>query len=338
MQATMGTLTRRRLLAGAAAAISTAILAACSEETSPTATPILSPTAPPMASPTRAMLPASSTVAGSVTVTPGASVVVASPGTVAGSATATRVASIIAGSPSVIVPPATTTTTAGSPTAGATATRGVGSPSAVASGTAAGGGMANIRVVHASPDAPAVDVYIDGRQVIAALPFSKDSPYQAITSGRHDIQVFATGANPLRDRPVIDGRGTSIGADARLTVIALGRLMEPVRGVLADDRTAAPAAGKAKVKFIHAAPDAPAVDIAVRGGAVLFPNTEYMRSYPYQEIDARMYDLEVRLAGRTDVVLAVPGVNLVAGQIYSLYALGFVSGTPALSAGLFTDR
>ena len=200
-----------------------------------------------------------------------------------------------------------------------------------------GNGMASVRVVHASPDAPAVDVYVDGQQAIIALPFGRDSGYRMLPPGRHDIRVFAAGANPMRDRPLIDGSGTSIGGDARITVIALGRANE-VRGVIADDRTANPAAGKAKVKFIHAAPDAPAVDIAIRGGMVLFPGTEYGRSYPYQEVDARMYDLEVRMAGRTDVVLAIPGVNLAAGQVYSLYALGFVNGMPRLSVGVFTDR
>lgn len=32
------------------------------------------------------------------------------------------------------------------------------------------GPTASVRVVHASPDAPAVDVYADGRRVVSAAP------------------------------------------------------------------------------------------------------------------------------------------------------------------------
>ena len=55
------------------------------------------------------------------------------------------------------------------------------------------------------------------------------------------------------------------------TVAAIGLVAEIEPLVLVDDNTA-PASGKAHVSVVHASPDAPAVDIAVKGGAVLVPN------------------------------------------------------------------
>jgi len=333
-QATAGIVTRRRFVAGAAATAGAAILAACSVDTGPTSTaaPIATATATAISSPTRAGVGGIASVAtgSGATTTPTitATRAVTTPSVTTGSASPTTI---------------TATRTTGSTTAGSattttttTASRAPGSASAAAGGNPVAGG-AVVRVVHGSPDAPAVDVYVDGKKTITALAFGKASDYQPVTAGRHDFQVYATGADPTKDKPVIDGRGTSIGADARLSIIALDKLSN-IKGLLADDRTATPATGKAKVKFIHAAPDAPSVDIAVKGGPVLFANTEFGKAYPYQELDAKTYDLEVRLAGKTDVVLSVPGVAFTAGTIYSIYAVGLVNGTPKLSAALFVDN
>ena len=329
-QATAGIVTRRRFVAGAAATAGAAILAACSVDTGPTSTaaPLPTVTATVISSPTRAGGIASVATGSGATTTP--------------TITATRAvtaASVTTGSATTITATrATGSTTAGSATTTATTTasRAPGSASAAAGGNPVAGG-AVVRVVHGSPDAPAVDVYVDGKKAITALAFGKASDYQPVTAGRHDFQVYATGADPTKDKPVIDGRGTSVGADARLSIIALDKLSN-IKGLLADDRTATPATGKAKVKFIHAAPDAPSVDIAVKGGPVLFANTEFGKAYPYQELDAKTYDLEVRLAGKTDVVLSVPGVAFTAGTVYSIYAVGLVNGTPKLSAALFVDN
>jgi len=331
-QATAGIVTRRRFVAGAAATAGAAILAACSVDTGPTSTaaPIPTVTATAISSPTRAG-------AGGI-----ASVATGSGATTTPTITATRAvtaASVTTGSATTTTTTATRTTgstTAGSATTTTTASRAAGSASAAAGGNPVAGG-AMVRVVHGSPDAPAVDVYVDGKKAITALAFGKASDYQSVTAGRHDFQVYATGADPIKDKPVIDGRGTSVGADARLTIIALDKLSN-IKGLLADDRTATPATGKAKVKFIHAAPDAPSVDIAVKGVPVLFGNTEFGKAYPYQELDAKTYDLEVRLAGKSDVVLSVPGVAFTAGTVYSIYAVGLVNGTPKLSAALFVDN
>ena len=98
------------------------------------------------------------------------------------------------------------------------------------------------------------------------------------------------------------------------------------------DNNAAPAAGKAHVRFVHTSPDAPAVDIAVKGGPVIFPNVAFKAASQYVPVDAGTYDLEVRPAGKTDVVLAVPGVKLDAGNVYTVFAMGLASGEPKLVA------
>ncbi len=83
-------------------------------------------------------------------------------------------------------------------------------------------------------------------------------------------------------------------------------------------------AGNACVNVIHASPDAPAVDVAVTGGPVLFENAAFPAGTDYAEVDAGTYDLEIRPTGTTDVALAVPGVAIEEGQVYDIFAIGLV--------------
>ncbi len=81
----------------------------------------------------------------------------------------------------------------------------------------------------------------------------------------------------------------------------------------------------ARIRVLHTAPDAPAVDIAVTGGDVLVENLEFPNASDFLLVPAGAYDLEVRPTGTTDVALALPGVELEAGMVYDVFAIGLLS-------------
>ncbi len=98
------------------------------------------------------------------------------------------------------------------------------------------------------------------------------------------------------------------------------------------DNNSLPQAGKAHVRFVHASPDAPSVDIAVQGGPVLFSNVPLKGVGDYLPVDAGTYDLEVRVAGTDTVALSVPGVTLADQTVYTIFAMVLAGGEPALEA------
>jgi len=146
-------------------------------------------------------------------------------------------------------------------------------------------------------------------------------------AGTRNVKVNVAGSTTTvinADLPVLAGGNYSVFA--RGPVASIGAL------VIADDLTA-PAAGKAHVRFVHLSPDAPAVDVAVTGGPVLFANQSYQDYTAFAPVDAGTYDLEVRPAGSGTVALAVPGVVLQPGKIYTVFARGFLGGTGAQALG-----
>ncbi|MBK7780761.1 MAG: DUF4397 domain-containing protein [Ardenticatenia bacterium] len=186
---------------------------------------------------------------------------------------------------------------------------------------------ARVRVAHASPDAPAVDILVNGAVAFSNAPFGAVSGYAGLPAGTYNVKVVPTGATS----PVVIEADLTLEAGKDYTVAAVGRLAEIMPIVLMDDNSR-PAAGKVHVRFVHASPDAPAVDIAVAGGPVLFSNISFKEVGAYLPVDAASYDLEVRLAGTRTVALALPGVMLEAGKVYTIFAMGLVGGEPKLRA------
>jgi Domain of unknown function (DUF4397) len=186
---------------------------------------------------------------------------------------------------------------------------------------------ASVMAVHASPDAPAVDLLVDNVIAGTGLAFPNNTGYLTVSAGSHNIKVNVTGTST-----------TVINADVAVTggmnysVFAIDSVAAISAIVLTDDLTT-PAAGKAHVRFIHLSPNAPAVDVAVQGGPVVFANKAFTEYTAFTPLDAGTYDLEVRLAGTSTVVLPLNGIALQAGKIYTVFARGFVGGTGAQDLG-----
>ncbi|HEY5639581.1 MAG TPA: DUF4397 domain-containing protein [Dehalococcoidia bacterium] len=193
---------------------------------------------------------------------------------------------------------------------------------------------ARLRVLHASPDAPAVDVYLDGAEAISDLAFDDITDYVSVPAGAHTVEVFPASADGAGD-PVIDASVT-LDSGVDYTVAAVGQLanLEPL--VIVDDNSA-PAAGQANLRFVHASPDAPAVDIYAAGAGVVVPAAAFKDASGYLGLDAATYDLEVRAAGTETVALDLPGIALEEGNTYTAFAVGLLAGTPELSAKLTVD-
>ncbi|MFC6726241.1 DUF4397 domain-containing protein, partial [Halobium palmae] len=126
--------------------------------------------------------------------------------------------------------------------------------------TADGGDGANLRVVHASPDAPNVDVYVADAAALTDVPFAAASDYLPLSTGSHAIRITAAGD---ADTVVFDEEIEFSAAD--YTAVALGELEDgaenPFSVEVLEDDTSAPSGDTARVRLVHASPDAPAVDV-----------------------------------------------------------------------------
>ncbi len=188
------------------------------------------------------------------------------------------------------------------------------------------GENARVRVLHASPDAPAVDIYIDNAPTITNLAFGQISSFNILPAGRHNVKVIPAGA-PAPARPVIDANIMLMAKD--YTVAAVGMLRD-IQAIALKDSTTLPGMNMAKVRVLHASPDTPAVDVAVVGGPVLFRNVSFKDATSWMDVNSGTVSLEVRPSGTTQAALTLPNVAIEAGNLYTFVALGLLRGMPSL--------
>jgi len=175
-----------------------------------------------------------------------------------------------------------------------------------------------VRAIHASPDTPAVDVYLDAAKTVPALTFGGASVYLPVAAGAHDIRVFAAGADPTVDKPFIAAPGTQIPTGARLSIVAAG-MFASIRVVTVNDTAAPPPSGRAKLRLVNVGADVPPVNLAA-GGTVLFSNATFGTITPYQEVAAQPATLDVRPTGETKSLLTTT-VRPEAGSNSSVYLM-----------------
>jgi hypothetical protein len=185
---------------------------------------------------------------------------------------------------------------------------------------------AKIRVGHFSPDAPAVDIYLDGRKTFAQVRFPLMSAYTPVAAGKHVVEIRAAGS-PATD-PALISVPTDLKAGKPYLVAALGPTAALQGGLIEDDLTP-PAKGKAKVRVIHAAVGGPNVDVVVASSTSLFKDVAFGKAAPYAEVDATKYDLSVRPTGKTDQLVGKV-VSLQPGGVYTIVAIGDAAGTIGL--------
>ena len=130
-------------------------------------------------------------------------------------------------------------------------------------------GTAEIRVIHGSPDAPMVDIYVEGSAtpVFEDLAYGDASAYATVDAGTYNVQIRAAGADPA-SAPVFETGNITLQTGDDLTALAAGLLAsndpaDQFRVLALFEDFEAPAAGNAVVRVVHASPDAPTVDVDV---------------------------------------------------------------------------
>ncbi|WP_376794833.1 DUF4397 domain-containing protein [Thermogemmatispora sp.] len=190
-------------------------------------------------------------------------------------------------------------------------------------GRAAAQGNALVRVVHASPAAGNVDVFVDGGKLLSNFTFGTVTDYVSVAAGPHRVQVAPAGKGI--DAAVIN-ETVSVDADMAYTVAAIGDSASNL-GLQAFVDNNQLGSGMAKVRVYHLSPNAGPVDIAA-GGKTVISGLTYKNASDYLSVPPGSYTFNVTA---TQANATVPvSATLQSGMVYSVFAVGLYKGTPEL--------
>lgn len=223
-----------------------------------------------------------------------------------------------------------------------------------ACGSNGGQGSIHVRVAHLSPNAPAVDFclarpgesftgpVLEGLSVAGGLAYSEVTRYLALDAGQYTARLVAPDATDcatslagLPDYPL-----PNLPEGTYATVAAVGMVgatddtaftLKP----FVDESTVA--ADQAALRFVHASPGTPAVDVGTLAGSTftaIFQDVAFGDFATSSGTDANGFlvtspiasaTVSARPAGTSADALVVEGVSLPAGTIASLFAIGELS-------------
>jgi hypothetical protein len=177
-----------------------------------------------------------------------------------------------------------------------------------------------VRLVHAAPDAPPVDVYLNDAQIAQNLEFGTATEYVIAPSGAgRGVRVTATGT-PVEEAIIDASLDFDPGQAYEILVTGAG---DDLEATITGTDLRPLAQGQARLRVINASPDAGAFDVGIAGDEEnLFEGVDFRDATDYVVLDAGDYSLEVRPGGEDMTVALQSDATLEEGVTYDLVALG----------------
>jgi hypothetical protein len=177
---------------------------------------------------------------------------------------------------------------------------------------------AQVRVAHLSPDAPNVDVYVNGEPALTDVPYTTVSSYLSRPDGTQQITVYAAGdtSSPVIDAPV------KLAAGGAYTIAPVGLVTDgSITAQVYRDDLRGPLRGKGQgTRHPRLAGRGP----RRRGAQGWRPSGHgpgLPGGHPHAEVPAGTYTLDVNAAGTDQTI---PDAALASGGVYSAFAVGTV--------------
>jgi hypothetical protein len=181
---------------------------------------------------------------------------------------------------------------------------------------------ADVRVVHAVSDAPAVDVLLNGNKAIAGLPFADSTAYANLTPGAYNVKVAAAADNSV----VVIDADLTLTAGSFYTVLATGSLTENTITPLVLADVPRRIATAAQIRLVHGSTLAGNVDIYVTansdisGATPAFSNVPFKAETGYVSLTPGSYVVSVTPAGSKNAAIGPLRLELAGNKIYTAVA------------------
>jgi hypothetical protein len=197
----------------------------------------------------------------------------------------------------------------------------------------------SIQVVHASPDAPAVDVLADGAALVSELAFPQATGFVNVPGATYTVAVTVANDPGIVAIGPVD---LDLEPGVRYSVLAVGELaaIEPL--ILTDDPRRV--ATNAKVRIVHGSPAAAEVDIYVTPvGADIEALNPTLENIPFKAntgflaLAAGDYDVTVTPTGTKTAAIGPVSISIANGGVYTAVARDPLPGATELGLIVLDD-
>lgn len=181
-----------------------------------------------------------------------------------------------------------------------------------------------VRLFHASPDAPPVDIYINNNLVFRSLAFGNFTEYVPLSMGNYKIEVYPEGEKGK----YILTQNIQIPENQVITVAAVGFLNDLQLVSYTESNPNNLQVDMSRLRVINLSPDAPEVDVYIDSN-LAFTDIGFLDATEYLELSSGNYDLRINIAQNDEELLRLQP-DLKSQRVYTVYMLGDASNLTAI--------
>ncbi len=206
-----------------------------------------------------------------------------------------------------------------------------------------GGGSnvpAKVMAVHASPGAPAIDIYLDTTRSQSSLSYGSNTGYVEVPVGIHSLKATVAGT-----QTVVVAIPFFVVTGSMVVTVFAADTGASIAVPYFFDTLATASSGKARIRFIHMAVKGPNLDlldsVSTTTRTTVFASTAYLAGTSFTDISAGVHDfLIVHNVGPSQTVMARVKGTLTEGKSYTLFVKGLpgVSGSLGVSANIIANN
>jgi hypothetical protein len=193
---------------------------------------------------------------------------------------------------------------------------------------------AYVRVLHASPDAPNVDVLVDGAAALENVAYQQGSGYLKVDAGARAISIRVNGTETIAL-----AQDLTLAANGYYSVIAQNNVASLELEVLDD--TTKKNNGSTDLTVVHSSTTAGSVDVYVSADGADLPATATVPNVPFDnnaalsDIATADYQVRITAAGSSDIVYN-SGTLPVSADVTAV-AVNSTQGVSPVSLLIWTD-
>ncbi|MGL5345765.1 MAG: DUF4397 domain-containing protein [Peptostreptococcaceae bacterium] len=177
-------------------------------------------------------------------------------------------------------------------------------------------GNSLVRVFHAVPNGPDIDIYMDDTIIFSNLKYSNFTEYVYSINSNHQVDIYISGTkeNPIASATV------NFSESELITLAVIGNLKDVSLLVITDYVSKEPSSEYSTARIIHLSESTPGVDVYIDGD-ILFTDIEYKQGTRYLDFNIGKYHIKIVEHDSERVILPLK-INLKANRIYTIYIVG----------------
>jgi hypothetical protein len=191
--------------------------------------------------------------------------------------------------------------------------------------------ISGLSVIHASPTTEKLDFYVENQKANKEdFAYTDKIDYLNLISGTRRLVIAKKGAATAlltEDFPLEPQKGYSLFVYDKF---------ETIKFLMIKDNLTAPASGKARIRFVHLSPDAPAFNLAIAGKDTdLFTDKSFKGYTDFIDIDpAEKVTFNVKNKDGGAIAASIADVEIEANKIYTVWVKGLVAATDDTKLGV----